>query len=704
MTKFNAVQNSFKSGIISEPYFGRFDDDSYSGGAAEIENFIVGPEGGLIKRPGSEWVGQIDTADLTGNGDKGIRTPQLFEYFTEAERFIIAIDLEGGDADNLGGIIVSEDGTITAITQGAYLPDVSAYDEGYQAVQMGDTIYFTHPSGTVRPFIFTISTNPVFYFSGVTYNSYYTEVFLKPSNVTAITMTRTTVAAVIGPPAVAEYELLTASSAFFLAGHANTIMTFDISGTTYAAYVTEILSTTAAKVVEVLMGYGQTALGVGAGSGLPTDATATDDWRMEFWNGVDGYPRSITSHEQRVIYGGTPIYPDTLFCTQAGNTQFTSNIIASQDATTATSNVALFYGYYGAKTTDHAFTVQIAADRASNISWMDGANGLAVGTNTAEYIISSGTEGFGFDTISIKRQSSQGGAKIEAQKVGSATLFISENKDTLYSYFYFRDNGSYIARDMTHFFLPTSLTEGTSHNIRRCVFYRGTELYCLTYDETGRTAAISTVDFGGTLNSIVASGNYLYIAVTRTVDGSDVIYLEKMGADYAYPDLATGHPIFSDSAITYTSPGSVTLTGLDHLEDESVAVVADGNYKGLFTVVSGDITLDAKYTNIVVGLPFTAKIRTLPINYGGISGPSTGQNKRVHKLVALLYRSRNLKCGQKEAALDSISFDNTTTLYSGEKEIPARQSNDTRAQLYLVSDEPYPCYISSLVLQGVSYD
>lgn len=69
----------------------------------------------------------------------------------------------------------------------------------------------------------------------------------------------------------------------------------------------------------------------------------------------------------------------------------------------------------------------------------------------------------------------------------------------------------------------------------------------------------------------------------------------------------------------YESGGTVfkvitTVTGLDHLEGKTVAVLSDGNVVKNLTVSSGSITLPRRAANIHIGLPYTPAIELLDID------------------------------------------------------------------------------------------
>ncbi len=65
MAKIRKIQSSFTSGEISPRLYGRIDLGKYSNGLEQCLNFIVSPYGGLVRRPGTRYVGQCRTMDET---------------------------------------------------------------------------------------------------------------------------------------------------------------------------------------------------------------------------------------------------------------------------------------------------------------------------------------------------------------------------------------------------------------------------------------------------------------------------------------------------------------------------------------------------------------------------------------------------------------------------------------------------------------
>jgi hypothetical protein len=64
MARQVVLQASFAGGEISPRLYGRSDIVKYQTGAELVENFIVRPEGGLMRRPGTRYAGEVKTSTL----------------------------------------------------------------------------------------------------------------------------------------------------------------------------------------------------------------------------------------------------------------------------------------------------------------------------------------------------------------------------------------------------------------------------------------------------------------------------------------------------------------------------------------------------------------------------------------------------------------------------------------------------------------
>jgi len=168
----------------------------------------------------------------------------------------------------------------------------------------------------------------------------------------------------------------------------------------------------------------------------------------------------------------------------------------------------------------------------------------------------------------------------------------------------------------------------------------------------------------------------------------------------------------STSYPAYYSSGEVrkrvtTITGLDHLEGETVNICGDGAKLSAQTVVSGSITLPSPAAVVHVGLPYTSKMKTLRLEAGNQITTLQGETKIIKSLVIRFYKSLGGAVGPDENNVDVMFFRDSSMpmgtapqLYSDDKEILLIGEYSTNGQVYIESSDPLPLNISAIVLHG----
>lgn len=137
-----------------------------------------------------------------------------------------------------------------------------------------------------------------------------------------------------------------------------------------------------------------------------------------------------------------------------------------------------------------------------------------------------------------------------------------------------------------------------------------------------------------------------------------------------------------------------SVSGLWHLEGQSVQVLADGNVVPNKTVTNGTIALGREATRCVTGLGFTSIARTLPVTLD--QGIVEGRRKRLTGLVMRMNETRGLKIGETLEQLYEFReranelWGEPTELQDGMKSIRFRSSFSDDAQLYFVQSNPLP--------------
>ena len=196
----------------------------------------------------------------------------------------------------------------------------------------------------------------------------------------------------------------------------------------------------------------------------------------------------------------------------------------------------------------------------------------------------------------------------------------------------------------------------------------------------------------------------LYAVIER---GGEHYVVVNTHQESASPD----EQFYVDDGVTVRGESLKEISGLDWLEGEAVAILADGNVLPEQVVKDGHITLSNNhgYNVVHVGLPIDAQIKTLPIEFQGQDGAYLSRKKRVGNLGILFKNSRGGMYGLKEDRLDEIKWRMTENwgqpvqLYTGKKKIvlPAATWDET-VQVIIRQDAPLPMTVLAIVPEIVA--
>lgn len=204
----------------------------------------------------------------------------------------------------------------------------------------------------------------------------------------------------------------------------------------------------------------------------------------------------------------------------------------------------------------------------------------------------------------------------------------------------------------------------------------------------------------GKENLTVTSSDSTRLAVTNFVN-TEVYYLEVFDSNFT-----------TDSAVQFSSsagnlPGSTTVnSGINHLEDFSVEVIADDAMLTSKTVASNAITTDRTATTYMeIGLEFptftddlsdnatksTPLIRTMPVETRLSSGPVTGFLKRIIRASVILDDTQNLTVNGEQVAfrrLDNDQLDSGIAFFTGTKRAGPFLGYDREGQVEITQSAP----------------
>lgn len=664
MAKTTPIQTNFTGGEISPRLLGRVDLEKYSSSCELIQNFVVFPHGGMTKRSGTRFIAETKASD-----DRIRLIP--FVFSTEQ-----AYILEFGDQyvrfyRNEGQIYSGASPYEISTPYG--LDDLADLD----FTQSADILYLVHKDYQMRKLSRTGHTTWTL-----------TTLQHEDGPYNDLNTTSTT----IQPSAKVGNITLTASAALFASTDVGRVLRMEHGAKWGACYITGFTSSTQVNAT-VFEDHGFDA------------ATAVTTWRLGTWNDADGWPTAVTFYQERLFFANSTSKPNTIWGSVAGDFEDFSP-----------TNVD------GELLDDSAITITLATDQVNAIRWMYGAKQLQVGTSDGTFIVSSGRDDLALTptNVTANRETRDGTADERVAGASKSTLYIDRNRRKVREFAYTIDIDGYASPDLTliaeHISAGQSMQEIAYARVPdSLVWVRLSDgsLRCLTYERAQDVVSWSRHFIGGTdvkVTSIAVipnsteSQDQLYLIVSRTINGSTAHYVEFLEESF---DTVSGDTVddafFVDSGLTYSGAAANTVSGLDHLEGETVQVLADGATHPDVTVSSGQITLDRSAETIHIGLPYVAKAITLDPEVATEEGPSQGKTRRMERVTIRVVDTFNLKAGAETSTLEIIPFRNpampmgSIELFSGDKRLLLQHQPERKFNLVLQHDVPQPCTILAIM-------
>ena len=155
--------------------------------------------------------------------------------------------------------------------------------------------------------------------------------------------------------------------------------------------------------------------------------------------------------------------------------------------------------------------------------------------------------------------------------------------------------------------------------------------------------------------------------------------------------------MYVDSGLTYSGAPATTITGLSHLEGQTVKVLGDGIVQADKTVASGQITITSA-SKVQVGLGYTHKYKSLKFPVGNPAGTGVGQIKRIDHITYIMLESYTFEHGLDRSDVETVDYTRDAnpdawtagTLFTGERYTPFPGKYQRDSRIYIESDEPLP--------------
>jgi hypothetical protein len=213
----------------------------------------------------------------------------------------------------------------------------------------------------------------------------------------------------------------------------------------------------------------------------------------------------------------------------------------------------------------------------------------------------------------------------------------------------------------------------------------------------------AVVESVATIPSPDESHDQTWAIVKRTINGATKRYVEFFEDIFEEAtDITDAY--FVDSGITYDSTAATSITGLDHLEGETVSILADGMVAPDQMVVNGAVTLATAASTVQVGLAYNADIETLNLEANTQQGTRQGKLSRIARLAVRLHNTVGGKCGRDADNLDVLPGRTSATPmgtpvqpFTGDVAVPFNGGYEAEATMYFRQDQPLPMTILAVM-------
>lgn len=429
-------------------------------------------------------------------------------------------------------------------------------------------------------------------------------------------------------------------------------------------------------------------------------------WRMGEFSDARGWPIASTFYKGRLWLFGTATKPQTLWASETSD--FESFAPTEPDGSVLDTN---------------AIAYSIDTDQVNTARWLvPSPRGLLAGTASGEFHITPNNKNAALSpgNIGADPQGDRGShSNATPTRVSGLVLFPQRGGRKLrqleYDAIPERFTSPDVAALASHItgggFLETAYADlpgGTFYGLRP-----DGKVAALTLDADQKMRAWTLLEFpGATVESITAvpdpdgTSSDLYLAMARTIGGATVRTMEWLRDPFDGETEDAADAFMVDAGLTLDSATSINrVSGLDHLEGETVAIVADGSVRQNQVVTAGAVDITGTAARKVhVGLPYRARVLTLEPEVAKPGG-TTSQGSRKRSVAATL---RLLHSGGGSVAGLGMDFEAlayrrqvhamgaAVPLFSGDYDVSPRSRPGT-GQLDIIHDEPLPFTLLALI-------
>lgn len=416
----------------------------------------------------------------------------------------------------------------------------------------------------------------------------------------------------------------------------------------------------------------------------------TRDFAFAAWNGEKGYPSATGFYEDRLVFAGSKGFPQTFWTSKTGDYYNFGTSIPSAD--------------------DDGITATLNGGQMNGIKAIIAFGEMLLLTAGGEFKVSGGGKAITGSNVLSQPQEYRGVSDVNPVTIGSRIIYVQHQGNIIRDLAYSYDVDKYTGDDLnllaSHLFEGHKIISMTYQQIPNsivwCVrddglllgltYIKEQDIYAWHQHTTAGGKFVSVCNIGGAtedkLYAVIERGGQYYVEIMESRDKSTNVEDQ----------------FFVDSGITYEGEPAGEISGLEHLEGYTVAILADGNVLPRQTVENGKVLLGNKYKKVHVGLPIDAEIKTLPIDFTAKDGTYLSRKKRIATVTLLLKDSRGGLFGMKENDLDEFkwrsneAYGEPISLQTGKFKVTIKSATyDETQQITIKQPDPLPMTVLSLI-------
>ena len=734
MSRIVQYQSSFTMGEFDPLVKGRVDIQQYQNALEKATNIVCIPQGAIERRPGTQFL--LDITSHLGSGitaQQGIRLIP-FEFSTTDSFMLVFVKISTASSNNTR-MFVFNNGTLVT--------NINGSGNNYLTLTFGDISFdkvsFTQSADTL--IIVNEDLAPLKIVRGATNTDWTATTITLTSPKYAFTLNTTTPSGTITPSSIDGTSDVTASTHVFhdgesdtaQAGGSNTITlhsgasshddiyngsTIKITGgtgsgqtriisdyvhSTKVATVSEnwttqpdntstfTITSMVGQYIQLINGFGRAKIvEITSSTKVKTNVevpfyntSAQSDYELEFgyedvFSTDRGFPRSAVFHEGRLYFGGSKALPSALFG----------------------SKISDFFNFLESEgLDDDAIFALLSSDTVNAITGLRSGRDLQIfSTGNEWYVQQAESEPITPQNLTLKA-ATKSGSKENIMPVAAegGTIFLQRSGKALREFLFSDVELSYQSNNIS--LLSSHLLKNpVKITFRRAtstddgdllIIVNGTDGTMAAYSihRTQKVVAPSEFITDGTFEDCSVDINDIYVIVKRTINSTTKYYVELLDDDRT---TDASFQLF-DGSNDGSKPTSTTVSGLTHLEGETVEVIRDDIFLGTKTVSSGQITIDQIPTTYVeVGLHYDVLAKTLPAEPRLSSGTMVGRKKRIVDASPILFQTQNIAINGKEVPLKQFPYtlDSAETVFSGRKRVTPILGFSTEAQIEITQTKP----------------